>query len=154
MAGGKHYGFWAFPIAKTWGLFLVILDIILSQCAKFQLVTNLFWVLVLFHLKPLDYWREKYLQKGFSKNSSPSTARIRCYLNQSTADILFNSFILSQFNYCPLVWMFCDMSSHRLIKTTYRRALSVKHNDVSLSDCNYLSCLNLPGISCYRGFQI
>ena len=35
--------------------FLVILDMILSYCAKFQLVTNFFWVLVLFLLQRLDY---------------------------------------------------------------------------------------------------
>ena len=33
--------------------------------------------------------------------------RIRKNLNQATADILCSSFILSTFNYCPLIWMFC-----------------------------------------------
>ena len=40
VAGSSDYGFWAFPKPKTWGLFLIILDIILSHCAKFLLVTN------------------------------------------------------------------------------------------------------------------
>ena len=34
--------------------------------------------------------------------------RIRSRLNLSQAKILYNSFILSQFNYCCLVWMFCS----------------------------------------------
>ena len=33
--------------------------------------------------------------------------RIKNRLNLSQAKILYNSFILSQFNYCCLVWMFC-----------------------------------------------
>ena len=73
-------------------------------------------------------------------------ARIRCFLNQGKADVLFNSFILSHFNYCPLIWMFCDKSSHQLINTTHRRALSVKHNNFSLRDCNFLSHLNLNSL--------
>ena len=35
-----------------------------------------------------------------------SLGRIRSRLNLSQAKILYNSFILSQFNYCCLVWMF------------------------------------------------
>ena len=34
--------------------------------------------------------------------------RIRNRLNLSQPKILYNSFILSQFNYCCLVWMFCS----------------------------------------------
>ena len=34
--------------------------------------------------------------------------KTRSRLNLSQAKILYNSFILSQFNYCCLVWMFCS----------------------------------------------
>ena len=73
-------------------------------------------------------------------------ARIRCFLSQPQADLLFNSYILSHFNYCPLVWLFCDKSSHQLIRSTYRRALSVKLNDFSLQDCDFLIRLNLDSL--------
>ena len=49
--------------------------------------------------------------------------RIRRYLNESTLKILFNTFILPCFNYCPLVWMFCGKQAHNLVEKTYRRAL-------------------------------
>ena len=65
-------------------------------------------------------------------------ARIRSCLSQTKTDILFNTFILSQFSYCPLVWMFCDKKSQRLITSTHRRALCIKHNDFSFHDSDYL----------------
>ena len=73
-------------------------------------------------------------------------ARIRSCLSQSQANILFNSYIISHFNYCSLVWMFCDKTSHNLLLTTYRRALSVRYNDFSLKDCNFLERLNLDSL--------
>ena len=44
-------------------------------------------------------------------------ARIRSYLSQSQADIRFDSYKLFHFNYCCLVWMFCDKSSQKRILT-------------------------------------
>ena len=41
MGTASHYEFWVFPGSKTWGEgVMVIQDIILSHCTKFQLVTN------------------------------------------------------------------------------------------------------------------
>ena len=46
------------------------------------------------------------------------SGRIRCRLNLSQAKILYNSFILSQFNCCCLVWMFCSKTlQKKLIKS-------------------------------------
>ena len=59
--------------------------------------------------------------------------RIRNYLSQSQTDLLLNSYILSAFNYCPLVWMFCSKQAHNLINATHRRALCAKMNQFSLS---------------------
>ena len=53
---------------------------------------------------------------------------------------------MSQFSYCPLVWMFCDKTSQRLITSTHRRALCVKLNDFSLHDSDYLFCTNTVSI--------
>ena len=33
-------------------------------------------------------------------------ARVSSILNESKKELLFNSFIKGQFNYCPLTWMF------------------------------------------------
>ena len=59
--------------------------------------------------------------------------RVRSYLTQKQADLLFNAFIFSNFNYCPLVWMFCSNQSHNLINKTHGRALSAKYNTYSLN---------------------
>ncbi len=38
-------------------------------------------------------------------------------------EVIHNTFILSNFNYCRLVWHFCDKSSKRKIEKTQERAL-------------------------------
>ena len=51
MGPDSHYEFWVFPPGQKHGGFtLVILDVILSHCVKFQLVINLFRV------KPSHDW--------------------------------------------------------------------------------------------------
>ena len=37
-----------------------------------------------------------------------SLNRIRNASDEKQAKLLYNSFILSQFNYCSLIWMFCS----------------------------------------------
>ena len=58
--------------------------------------------------------------------------RIRKNLNQATADILCSSFILSTFNYCPLIWMFCGKQSNNLINSTHRRVLNARLDNFRL----------------------
>ena len=46
-------------------------------------------------------------------------ARISNYLDESARKIIYNSFVASNFNYCPLVWHFCGAtSSNRIEKNT------------------------------------
>ena len=40
------------------------------------------------------------------------------------------AFILSQFNYCPLVWMFCDRTLNNKINHIHERALRITHKDM------------------------
>ena len=40
------------------------------------------------------------------------------HLNDSQKRLIFNSIIKSQFNYCPLIWMFCSTTSNNTIKIT------------------------------------
>ena len=42
-------------------------------------------------------------------------------------------FILSQFSYCPLVWMFCDRHLNNKINHIHKKALSIAYKD-SVSD--------------------
>ena len=39
-------------------------------------------------------------------------ARISHYLDEHKRKILMNAFIISQFNYCPIIWMFCQRKSN------------------------------------------
>lgn len=66
--------------------------------------------------------------------------RIRSYLTQNQADILFDAYIMSYFNYCPLIWMFCSKQAHNLINKTHHRALRVKLN---IFLCEYDDLLKL-----------
>ena len=39
------------------------------------------------------------------------------------------SFITSQFNYCPIIWMYCQHKSDNLINRIHERALRIAYND-------------------------
>lgn len=64
-----------------------------------------------------------------ASSKTKALMRIRRYLHQSQADILCNTFILSTFNYCPLVWMFCNKQAHNIINSTHFWALRAKENN-------------------------
>ena len=46
---------------------------------------------------------------------------------------LCNTVIISSFNYCPLVWMFCGKDANHKINRTHKRALRILHNDYDSS---------------------
>ena len=58
-------------------------------------------------------------------------SRISNQLNDSEKVLLFNAVVKSQFNYCPLVWMFCSRTSNSMINRVHERALRVILDDVS-----------------------
>ena len=78
-----------------------------------------------------------------ANNKTKALLRIRNKLNQQKTDLLFNSFILSNFNYSPLVWMFCDKASDILINKTLRRAMCVKENRFRVSSNTLIHIRNL-----------
>ena len=55
--------------------------------------------------------------------------RISPYLDQSKKVLLYKSMIKSQFNYCPLVWMFCSRQSNNLINKVHERGLRLRYRD-------------------------
>ena len=56
-------------------------------------------------------------------------ARISPFLNERKRIILMKSFIVSQFNYCPIIWMYCQRRSNNLINKIHERALRIAYND-------------------------
>ena len=59
--------------------------------------------------------------------------RISPYLDENKKKLLYCSMIKSQFNYCPLVWMFCSRKSNNLINKVQERALRLITNDYQSS---------------------
>ena len=55
------------------------------------------------------------------------------WLNHFQKTTLINSFLFSQFNYCPLVWMFCSKEANNQKEKLHKRALQVIHDDFSSS---------------------
>ena len=49
--------------------------------------------------------------------------RIRKYVDEQQARVLCNAFVLSNFYYCPLIWMFCYKGLGNKIDTVHKRAL-------------------------------
>ena len=74
-----------------------------------------------------DHHVAKLCQKANNKISAFS--RISHYLNEKQSRLLYNSFIMSQFNYCPLIWMFCGKVANNDLNRTHKRALRILLND-------------------------
>ena len=49
------------------------------------------------------------------------------------ASLLYNSFILTNFNYYPLIWMFCGKMTNDKVNSFHKRALRVLLNDYTSS---------------------
>ena len=63
--------------------------------------------------------------------------RLRKYIGEKQMEILLNSFIYSNFNYCPLVWHFSSRKSTAEIEKTHKCCLKMLLND-NISDYNTL----------------
>ena len=64
-----------------------------------------------------------------ASNKLHALARISNYLNERKRKLLMESFIIAQFNYCPIVWMYCQRRSNNLINRIHERALRIAYND-------------------------
>lgn len=56
-------------------------------------------------------------------------SRVSPYMNQIQRKIVFQSFVKSQFTYCPLIWMFCNRSENNRINRLHERALRLVNSD-------------------------
>ena len=64
-----------------------------------------------------------------SKTILNSLQRIAEYLSQNTKKIVCNSFILSKFNYWPLVWHICNTKNRQKNEKIQERAVRIILND-------------------------
>ena len=81
--------------------------------------------------------------------------RLKCILGFEEIKILINSFILSNFNYCPLVWSISTATSLNKVENLQKRVLHFLHNDYS-SSCEELkkSGKSIVNGSSYRSLCI
>ena len=56
-------------------------------------------------------------------------SRLLNLLSDSQKRLIFNSLIKSQFNYCPLIRMFCSRTSNNMINKIHERTLRLILND-------------------------
>ena len=64
-----------------------------------------------------------------ASNKLYALSRISHYLSEEKRKILMKSFIMSQFNYCPIIWMHCQRKCNNLINKIQERALRIAYND-------------------------
>ena len=57
-------------------------------------------------------------------------SRISHFLDTEQLKRIMRAFILSQFNYCPLVWMFCNRTLHNKVNRIHKRALRITCKDM------------------------
>ena len=62
-------------------------------------------------------------------NQLNALMRLKSFLGLKEKEVLVNSFIYSNFNYCPLVWMFSNKKSLDKIESLRKRALRFLLND-------------------------
>ena len=59
--------------------------------------------------------------------------RISKYLDPKDKNVIFNSFIRSNFEYCPLVWHFCGKTNNNKLEKIQERSLRILHDTYELS---------------------
>ena len=77
-----------------------------------------------------------------ASNQLNAIGKIKKYMGFKEKEILLNSFVYSNFNYCPLVWHFCSSKSLNKIEKMQERALRLLHNDFT---SDYSELLNKSG---------
>ena len=75
-------------------------------------------------------------------NKTKALFRIRKFLNVEQAQVLAEAYILSNFRYCPIIWMFYGKMSDNLIVKTHYRTLRAIYDTQTRS---YEELLHLNG---------
>lgn len=83
-------------------------------------------------------------KKGNQK--AGALARIRNNLNETQKLVLYESFVMSTFSYCPIIWMFCGIVANESLNRVQRRALRAVYNDYSSGRNELLVKRNHPPI--------
>ena len=77
-------------------------------------------------------------------------SRHQKFLNQNSKKVVIESFILANFNYCPLVWHFCTSESLKKLERIQERALWLLLNDYQSDYETLLEKSNKPTLQIRR----
>ena len=56
-------------------------------------------------------------------------SRVKCYMGFEPNKLIMSSFIKSQFNYCPLIWIFCSRTSMNKLNNIHEKRIRLVTND-------------------------
>ena len=98
----------------------------------------------------------EHVQRSCSKAARQlnALARISKYLNLRARKLIFNSFVISNFSYCPLVWHFCGKVNNAKIEKIQERALKIVLHDFTSDYDALLKKFGTVTIHRYRMNQI
>ena len=68
-----------------------------------------------------------------TNNKVKAFSRVVRYLEPQKASLLYNSFMLTNFNYCPLIWTFCGKTTIDKVNSVHKHALRVLLNEYTSS---------------------
>ena len=71
-------------------------------------------------------------------NQLNALIRLKQFLSFHAKEVLINSYIISNFNYCPLVWMFSSTQSLNKIENLQKRALRFLYDDIEVNPSLFL----------------
>ena len=71
---------------------------------------------------------ETLCSKGCNKKACAFDRPNNC-ISREQALTVCNAVILSNFNYCPLIWLFCNTGANKEIDRTHKRALRMFYKD-------------------------
>ena len=78
---------------------------------------------------------EKYINELCKKGNLKLHPPTRCAKFMSTEKgLIFKAFIISKFNYCPLVWMFHTKQLNNQINSLQKKALRVTYQDIKIHE--------------------
>ena len=72
--------------------------------------------------------------------------RLKGCLDYNSRMAIYKTFIMSNFNYCPVIWMFTSKASLSKLESLQKRALRFVLNDYESTYQNLLHNCNVPGI--------
>ncbi len=84
-------------------------------------------------------------QKAGQQTSS--IMRLSTIIGMKVKLSIYQAFILSNFNYCPVVWMLCGQGNVKKMEPIQLKALFFFFNDFTLSYAELLTKSKLPSIS-------